>query len=248
MSDEDIPSVVSMQEPPYFYVREKASAAAHHWDYLNDRADEALCGHGYCDPITLGEVPRPKAVCRACQARLPQYHAVWWSERARTAYSELEELRAKYNKLEEHSNNQRIHLSVLQKKMQDLNRGGHDPNSHVIQRPGQKKSAPAKSSRNKPTREDKKRQPPRQLVSPFARQLGIPSVSRAQLEAEKKAKSSKPLLGFEPDPKTLQKLRTPERKSSKSAAEKASDDAARERMRSYKPNTWRLGRSPGSYR
>lgn len=237
-----------MQEPPYFYVREKASAAAHHWDYLNDRADEALCGHGYCDPITLGEVPRPKAVCRACQARLPQYHAVWWSERARTAYSELEELRAKYNKLEEHSNNQRIHLSVLQKKMQDLNRGGHDPNSHVIQRPGQKKSAPAKSSRNKPTREDKKRQPPRQLVSPFARQLGIPSVSRAQLEAEKKAKSSKPLLGFEPDPKTLQKLRTPERKSSKSAAEKASDDAARERMRSYKPNTWRLGRSPGSYR
>lgn len=239
-----------MQEPPYFFVREKASSAAHHWDYLNDRADEALCGHRYDDPITLGEVPRPKAVCRACQARLPEYHAAWWSEQARTAYSQLEELRTKYNELQEHSNNQRKHLAVLQQKMQDLNRDLRNQESHAVQRPSQTRSAPAKNSKNKPasTRKQKKRQPPRQPASPFARQLGIPSVSREQLEAEKKAKNLKPLLGFEPDPRTLQKLRRPERRSPKSAAEKASDDAARERMRSYKPSTWRLGRSPGSYR
>ena len=101
--DVTAPSPTDVQEPPYVYVREKASPAAHHLDYLNDRADEALCGHGYLDPITLGEVTRPKAVCRACQARLPEYHAKWWREQFRALNSEHQALRLKYRKLEERS-------------------------------------------------------------------------------------------------------------------------------------------------
>jgi hypothetical protein len=47
--------------------------------------------------------------------------------------------------------------------------------------------------------------------------------------------------------KRIKELNTPERPRAKTDAEKASDDAAREKMRSQKPSTWRLGRSPGSY-
>lgn len=55
-----------------------------------------------------------------------------------------------------------------------------------------------------------------------------------------------------PDPEVLRKLLEQGggfgRSRPKTEAEKASDDSARERMRSHKPSTWKLGRSPGSYR
>ena len=129
-------------EPPYFYVRERLWPAAHHWDYLRGRSDHALCGHGYEDPITLGEIPRPKAVCRRCQALLPVYEAEWWREQgeaaveeaealrkrcaelaeradvsrqsAETAKKELDALRAKYSALVVHADNQRQKLRELQ--------------------------------------------------------------------------------------------------------------------------------------
>lgn len=47
--------------------------------------------------------------------------------------------------------------------------------------------------------------------------------------------------------KRIKELNTPERPRAKTEAEKASDDEARETMRSHKPSTWKLGRSPGSY-
>ena len=127
---------ISEDGPPYFYVRDKGMAAAHHWDYLRGKADEALCGHGYKDPVTLGEVPRPRQVCRACQDRLSEYHAAWWSKRAeeleshtrtlrarlQTAHSELLALKSKYDELQKHSANQRNTLAVLQKKQSEVNR------------------------------------------------------------------------------------------------------------------------------
>jgi hypothetical protein len=69
-------------------------------------------------------------------------------------------------------------------------------------------------------------------------------VSRQQI-AEREARRRV----TEPDEvrKKAKKVHTPERRRPKTQAEKASDDAARESMRSYKPSSWRLGRSPGSY-
>lgn len=120
--------------PTYYYVRDKGKAAAHHWDYIADREDHALCGHPYDDPSPLGEVPRPKQVCRACQERLPEYHAMWWQEKAfellgercaaeaelRVLESDFETLKTKFADLQEHSDNQRRTLAVLQPKIRDL--------------------------------------------------------------------------------------------------------------------------------
>jgi hypothetical protein len=120
----------------FFYVRDK-SPVAHHWDYLRNRPDHALCGHGFEDPVALGEVSRPRAVCRACQARLPTAEAQWWRETAEEAAAELEELWADYEKLwtdyervwaeygklaadyerlEKHADNQRREIRKLHKK------------------------------------------------------------------------------------------------------------------------------------
>lgn len=101
-------------EPPYFYVRDRPASAAHHWDYLGDRPDQALCGHGYKDPITLGEVDRPRAVCRACQALLPKYELAWWRAKAENKASALDELHTKFEALQEHADNQRNQLRQLQ--------------------------------------------------------------------------------------------------------------------------------------
>jgi hypothetical protein len=86
-------SLAAVEEPPHVYVRDRTSFAAHHRDYLNDRSDEALCGHKYVDPITVGETGRPSDVCPACDARVSEYHARWWRDQYRAANSELEALR-----------------------------------------------------------------------------------------------------------------------------------------------------------
>ncbi len=246
-----------MQEPPYFYVRERTSPAAHHWDYLNDRTDEALCGHGYDDPITLGEVTRPKSVCRACQGRLHEYHAKWWREQSQAVSSELEELRAqldelgaRYRKLVEHSNNQRTHLATLQSKLRTINEDRQKASAPKT-RPQKSSGADvvSKKRRPKPTSVAgaKKKQRPKSVASPFASRLGIPSVNKQQVELDRTERTRRAA-----DPEKVQKrvkeLLAPQRHTPKSAGGKGSDQAARDRMRSQKASTWRLGRSPGSYR
>lgn len=109
-------------EPPYYYVRERSASAAHHWDYINGRNDQALCGHDYQDPITLGAVDRPKAVCRACQARIPHYEAIWWRKQAESSLAELTALRLRHAELELHSDNQRKALAAFHKKLRDSKR------------------------------------------------------------------------------------------------------------------------------
>lgn len=129
-------------ELPYFYVREKSSTAAHHWDYLRDRADSALCGHGYVDPITLGEVPRPKSVCRACQARLPEWEAKWWRQQAEGSSEKLADLQKKYDGLAVHADNQQRQLRNLQEaKRQKKVQAPQKPTrlSPRVSQPGKKK-------------------------------------------------------------------------------------------------------------
>lgn len=69
-------------EPPFYFVRDRASSAAHHWDYLRNRRVTALCGHDYDDPQWEG-TDRPSKVCRRCQEVLPKFEAKWWKRAAR---------------------------------------------------------------------------------------------------------------------------------------------------------------------
>jgi hypothetical protein len=78
----------------------------HHADYLNRRDDHALCGAALENPVTLSQGVRPVAVCPDCQAKVVEYHLIWWRERAEAASAELVELRAKYRELAEHVDNQ----------------------------------------------------------------------------------------------------------------------------------------------
>src|SRR4051794_20566734 len=56
---ENTACLVAVEEPPHVYVRDRASSTAHHRNYLNDRSDEALCGHKYIDPKPGEENDRP---------------------------------------------------------------------------------------------------------------------------------------------------------------------------------------------
>jgi hypothetical protein len=77
-------------EPPHTYVRD-AAAVVHHRDYLDSRDDRALCGGALTDAVTL--TAHPSVVCAACEARLVEYHLVWWRTTALAALAELDELR-----------------------------------------------------------------------------------------------------------------------------------------------------------
>lgn len=221
------------------YVREKASSAAHHWDYLDGRLDRALCGHTYIDPITLGEIERPKAVCRACQARLAVYHASWWHAQAKIARDERDELRRRFRKLTERSDNQRAQLALLQQKMREKKQAlveRQTPSSNVS--PKKRNPRPVETSGPK-----SKRFAPPPPASDFASRLGIPVVAKGR-EQERTPSPA-------PDPEKVRKrvkeLLGPTETPRKTAAERAADQLARDNMRSQKASTWRLGRSPGSY-
>lgn len=80
------------QEPDYYYVRDSGSIAAHHWDYLRDRATHALCGTSYQGSIVFEGASRPRSVCRKCQAALPAYEAKWWRDVAAALSEKLHDL------------------------------------------------------------------------------------------------------------------------------------------------------------
>lgn len=69
--------------PPFWFVRDKKSRVAHHWDYERDRATRALCGHEYEDEIVFEGETLPNRVCRDCQEVVPRFEARWWRETAR---------------------------------------------------------------------------------------------------------------------------------------------------------------------
>lgn len=69
---------------------------AHHADYLNARADSALCGVVFQSAAAVTRAEAAGAVCPDCEAQLVVYHLQWWREKAETATAELEALRAKY--------------------------------------------------------------------------------------------------------------------------------------------------------
>jgi hypothetical protein len=94
-------------EPPHDYVHETSSSAVHHCDYLNRRDDHALCGVTLTNPVRLDPSIRPESVCPDCEAKLADYHLMWWRQRAEAASAELDELRVKYRELAEHVDRRR---------------------------------------------------------------------------------------------------------------------------------------------
>ena len=84
----------------------------HHGDYLNHRDDHALCGVAFENPAPLDV--RPGAVCADCEAKLAEYHLIWWRERAEAATAELDELRVKYRELAESVDKEARQVAGLQ--------------------------------------------------------------------------------------------------------------------------------------
>jgi hypothetical protein len=80
-------------EPPHTYVRDSSAPVVHHTDYLGRRDDHTLCGIALAAPTATDPAD---AICPACEARLIEYHLVWWRETAEAATAELAALRAKY--------------------------------------------------------------------------------------------------------------------------------------------------------
>jgi hypothetical protein len=70
----------------------------HHGDYLTKRDDHALCGRLLESRVSVAE-EQASAVCPDCEAKLVEYHLVWWRAKAEAVTSELEELRIKYREL-----------------------------------------------------------------------------------------------------------------------------------------------------
>jgi hypothetical protein len=115
-------------EPEYWFVRDGVSRAAHHWDYIRNRAHFALCGHEFDGGIVSERSDRPKRVCRACQELLPIYEARWWREKAHSLTEEADRLWEKID-------NQRNQLHQVQA---------------ALARRSKEKTQPAKRQRPKP--------------------------------------------------------------------------------------------------
>ncbi|WP_231744583.1 hypothetical protein [Mycobacterium sp. GA-1199] len=86
-------------EPPHSYVQDTSASVVHHGDYLNRDDRRALCGLALTSATMLGDAAGDGAICPDCEAKLAQYHAAWWRERALAVEAELEELRHKYRQL-----------------------------------------------------------------------------------------------------------------------------------------------------
>lgn len=69
------------QDELHWFVRDRGSKAAHHFDYSAPLPDRALCGHRFNEVLWEDE-ERPTRVCTRCQARMPSHEADWWRTRA----------------------------------------------------------------------------------------------------------------------------------------------------------------------
>ncbi|PXX10321.1 hypothetical protein C8E89_104117 [Mycolicibacterium moriokaense] len=112
-------------------MQDTSSSVVHHQDYLNLGNDQALCGVAFEKSARLGQTIRPVAVCPDCEAKLAEYHLIWWRERAEAATAELDGLRVKYRELSEYVDNQRRQVAGLQHLAPIIgDPSGENPESH----------------------------------------------------------------------------------------------------------------------
>lgn len=126
--------------PPYYFVRDKGSRVAHHWDYERDRRSRALCGHEYAQEIIFEGYKQPSRVCRACQDVLPRFEAKWWrqtaqkaanccaelEQRCATAERELKHSRSQIERLTYQLGHSEGRIEALQVKVANQRKNLHD--------------------------------------------------------------------------------------------------------------------------
>jgi hypothetical protein len=100
-------------EPPYYFVRDRASRVAHHWDYERERTTRALCGHEYAGEILFEGGEQPSRVCRSCQQLLPPFEARWWRDSAKKSLAQLASLKERYADLGNQLRQSRSHVDKL---------------------------------------------------------------------------------------------------------------------------------------
>lgn len=99
--------------PPYYFVRDRASRVAHHWDYERERTTRALCGHEYAGEILFEGAEQPSRVCRSCQQLLPPFEARWWRDAARKSLAQLANLKERHAVLESQLRQSRSQVDKL---------------------------------------------------------------------------------------------------------------------------------------
>lgn len=104
-------------KPPLYYVRDKGSRVAHHWDYEGDRNDRALCGQDYVGEIVFEGFNRPARVCRACQDLAPHFEAKWWRQKAIDAANKRDEVQRQKDLLTRDINRMRGHIAKLNRRI-----------------------------------------------------------------------------------------------------------------------------------
>lgn len=125
--------------PPQYFVVERGSRVAHHWDYLKDRNDTALCGHEYNREIASQGHDIPAInICEECTKLVPSYEAMWWRETAHIA----ENLRRKFQQKADLTDNKlkavRQELDTVEAKLgtlqeQSAHDGLNDPLLRALQ-------------------------------------------------------------------------------------------------------------------
>lgn len=220
--------------PKYFFVRERdSSGAVHHHDYVMGDKDRALCGIEFVERVAVDELPIPDQICPRCEARLPEYHAKFWQQRFTAVSTELVVLRQKYEQSKARCHNQQRQISALRQ-------GALPARPRRATKPGAVATPGSKSEGSV----GKKK--PRQKSS---RGSAIDPTKPHPASTAKVGRSRTASRTSAPDPavvrKRVKEMTAPARK--KSAAERESDLVVADRMRSQKPSTWRVGRSPSSY-
>ncbi|WP_253867699.1 hypothetical protein [Mycobacterium sp. GA-1285] len=94
-------------EPPHSYLLDTSASVVHHGDYLNRDLHQPLCGLALASPTKLGEAAGEGTICPDCEAKVAEYHAAWWRERALALEVELAELRMEYRQLTGHGDEAR---------------------------------------------------------------------------------------------------------------------------------------------
>lgn len=250
-----------VEDPPHKYLRDGASPIIHHCNYFDEKNENhhiALCGHEVTGAETVGFNQEISDACPACRARLFEYYAWWWRNRYQTARSQLQALQVNFAELKAHSENQRTKLSQLQNRARSAKRAQTPPSVQNAQqrslaRPHERSVTGTRNQKgakqpSKPGSLElaKPRKDTKPLASPFARRLGVPVVTREQI-AEREAAARSRAASPENAHNKATKLPRRQRQRPKSPAERASDDAAAESMRSYKPSSSRIGKSPSRY-
>jgi hypothetical protein len=108
---------MAAMEPPFYFVRDKGSRVAHHWDYDRDRKTRALCGHQYEDEIVFEGTKRPNSVCRECSEVLPRFESRWWRETAQKSFDQCARLQERCANAEQDAKISRVQIEKLTYKL-----------------------------------------------------------------------------------------------------------------------------------